>query len=39
LGLVRFGLHFENLVRFGSQSSEQVTTLFETYSLKFFEGQ
>ena len=27
LGLVRFGLHFENLVWFGSQSSELVATL------------
>jgi hypothetical protein len=27
LGLVRFGLHFENLVRFGSQNSELVATL------------
>jgi hypothetical protein len=27
LDLVRFGLHFENLVRFGSQNSELVTTL------------
>ncbi len=27
LGLVRLGLHFENLVRFGSQNSELVATL------------
>ncbi len=27
LGLVRFGLHFENLVRFCSQNSELVSTL------------
>ncbi len=27
MGLVRFGLHFENLVRFGSQNCELAATL------------
>ncbi len=33
-GLVRFGLHFENLVWLCSQNSELVATLFKNYSLE-----
>ncbi len=35
LGLVRFGLHFENLVRFCSQNSELVATLVKISNISF----